>query len=178
MLAVAVPQEDRRLLFTGDVLLPLLQEKDLEQLHGVDWLITDANNRFPAPKTNHWSVTRHEKDEAYLQPWLDSMTPDKLMAPHNYQSYTNYQYLLGFFDDFPEKKDYLLTVLALTARLQPRNLLLAHYSGLEDEKYYGEKVLDTSGLQQWSEQVVSGVVPGTKVIVPETGDLLDLADTK
>ncbi len=174
MLAVAVPQEDRRLLFTGDVLLPLLQEKDLERLRDTDWLITDANNRFPYPKTNHWSVTRHEKDEQYLQPWLKSMTPEKLMAPHNFQSYNNYLYLLGFFSDFPEKEDYLLTLLDFAARLQPRNLLLAHYSGLEDEKYYGETVLDTAGLQRWSEEAAGGVLPETKVQVPETGEIITL----
>ncbi len=174
MLLVEVAPARRRLLFTGDVLLPLLRERDLERLGGVDWLITDANNRFPYPKSNHWSVSRHPGDEKFLEPWLEEMTPDKLMAPHNHQSYANYQYLLGFFEDFPDKKDYLLTVLDFAARIRPGHLLLAHYSGLEDEKYYGEKLLDTEGLRQWSQRTASSAVPGTTVRVPETGEILSL----
>ena len=175
MLQVAVPQAGRQLLFTGDVLLPLIRQQDLEAFSGVDWLITDANNRFPCPKTNHWSVTRHApQDEQYLQPWLDSLSQEMLMAPHNFQSYDNYRYLLDFFRDFPEKDDYLLTLLDFAGQLRPRNLLLAHYSGLEDEKYYGEEVLDTAGLQQWSERLAATVLPDTRVWVPETGEILPL----
>ena len=175
MLRVAVPQAGRHLLFTGDVLLPLIRKKDLETLGSVDWLITDANNRFPCPKTNHWSVTRHEpEDRQYLEPWLEDLTPDSLMAPHNFQSYNNYQYLLDFFRDFPGKEDYQLTLLDFAARLQPRNLLLAHYSGLEDEKCYGGEVLDTAGLQRWAAQITSRLLPHTRVWVPGTGESLSL----
>jgi len=177
MLLLEVPAAEERLLFTGDVLLPLLQEKDLTELHQVDWLITDANNRFPYPKSNHWSVTRHRpEDERYLQPWLENLSREMLMAPHNFQSYDNYRYLLGFFRDFPGKGDYLLTLTDFAARLHPRHLLLAHYSGLEDEKYYGEKVLDTAGLKAWSEKIMTDVLPETSVWVPETGEIIPLKE--
>jgi len=174
MLRVAVPQAGRQLLFTGDVLLPLLQQKDMEGLQNIDWLLADANNRFPYPKTNHWSVTRHPQDDRYLLSWLEKLTPEALMAPHNFQSYTNYSYLLGFFEDFPDKKDYLLTLLDFAVRVRPRNLLLAHYSGMEDEKYYGGELLDTKGLQSWGEQVLKDPLPDTRVWVPETGEELDI----
>ncbi len=174
MLRVAVPQAGQQLLFTGDVLLPLLRQRDLEALNDVDWLLTDANNRFPYPKTNHWSVSRHPQDERYLEPWLQALTPEGLMAPHNFQSYDNYSYLLGFFEDFPDKKNYFLTLLDFALRVRPRNLLLAHYSGLEDEKYYGEEVLDTAGLQSWGERLFAGLLPGTRLMVPDTGEIYAL----
>ena len=175
MLLVEVVPAGKRLLFTGDVLVPMLKQSDIGALHNADWLITDANNRFPYPKSNHWSVTRHTpEDEQYLQPWLEALTPESLMAPHNFQSYTNYQYLLDFVRDFPEKEDYILTVLDFAARIKPKNLLLSHYSGLEDEKYYKDALLDTSGLEKWAQQVVKQAGLSIHVKVPETGEIIGL----
>ncbi len=175
MLLTEITTTGKRVLFTGDVLLPLLRKYDLENLRDVDWLITDANNRFPYPKTNHWSVVRKEpEDQKYLHSWLEKITKDILMGPHNFQSYVNYQYLLDFFRDFPEKEDLILTLFDFAARLRPRRLLLSHYSGVEDEKYYGEPLLDTPGLEKWGQQMTEEAgLPG-QVHVPDTGEIISL----
>ena len=173
MLLVEIVPAGKRLLFTGDVLVPMIRQGDLEMLRGVDWLITDANNRFPYPKTNHWSVVRrHPEDEKYIGPWLKELTEPLMMVPHNFQNYTNYQYLLDYFRDFPEKEDYILTVLDFATRIRPRNLLLAHYSGLEDEKYYKDVLLDTPGLEKWAQETMDDVNLAMKVKVPETGAII------
>ena len=179
MLLVEAEEVGKRLLFTGDVLLPMLRKSDLELLQDVDWMVIDANNRFPCPKTNHWSMVRRKpEDEKYLKPWLEGLTEDVLMQPHNFQSYMNYQYLLDFFRDFPGKEDYLLTVLEFAGQINPANLLLSHYSGFEDEKYYREKLLDTPGLEQWGQKVVKQAGLSIHVKVPETGEIIGLEKKK
>jgi len=175
MLLVEIVPAGPRVLFTGDVLVPMLKKSDIGALHNVDWLVTDANNRFPYPKTNHWSaVRRHPEDGKYMEPWLQELTESLLMAPHNFQNYTNYQYLLDFFRDFPEKEDYIHTVLDFATRIKPRNLLLTHYSGLEDEKYYKDALLDTSGLEKWAQQALNNDQLAVNVKVPETGAVISL----
>ncbi len=175
MLLVEMGEAGKQLLFTGDVLLPMLRRTDMDRLNGVDWLVTDANNRFSYPKTNHWSVMRRQpEDTEYLKPWMESLSEDILMQPHNFQSYVNYQYLLDFFRDFPGKEAYILTVLEFAGHIRPVNLLLSHYSGLEDEKYYGERLLDTPGLEKWGQEVVKRAGLNIMVKVPETGELIGL----
>ncbi len=111
--------------------------------------------------------------------------PDALLITHPHldhtlgmdwiiQSYVNYQYLLDFLRDFPEKEDYALTVLDFTARIHPKNLLFSHYSGLEDEKYYKRALLDTPGLEQWGRQIVRDAGLDGTVRVPETGEIIAL----
>ena len=48
---------DRKIIFTGDILCPLLRKADFRLLSGAVMLFTDANNRFPYPASNHWSIT-------------------------------------------------------------------------------------------------------------------------
>ena len=48
---------NKKVLITGDILLPVLRKNDKELLKNIELLIIDANNRFPYPKCNHWSIT-------------------------------------------------------------------------------------------------------------------------
>ncbi|NOY37878.1 MAG: MBL fold metallo-hydrolase [Chlorobi bacterium] len=165
----------KRIVFTGDLLFPLLRKSDIGHLQGIDWLIADANNRFPYPESNHWSVVRSEpEDHQYLLPWFGELTTDQVMLPHQYQGYREYNYLLKCFQDFPSAKMQPLTVSNLVRRLSPSNLILTHYSGLEDAKYYGEKLLDVQGLEKWGQQMMEKAGVTVKVMVPHTGEILKL----
>jgi len=58
MFLFKIEEKERKIkaLFTGDVLCPLLRDIDYTTLEGIDLLVADANNRYPYPKSNHWSV--------------------------------------------------------------------------------------------------------------------------
>jgi len=175
MLLFDIQPAGKNILFTGDVLIPLICESDLEKLQYVNWLIVDANNRFPYPVTNHWSVARKEpEDGKYIASWLEGLTEDILMWPHNFQSYSNYQYILDFFRDFPEKKDYFLTALDFVKKLRPQHLILSHYSGIEDQRYYRQELLNDYSLEQWAKQIINEKGLTVEVQVPETGEKISL----
>lgn len=172
MLLFSVQSLKKRIIFTGDLLFPMLRKKDLEKLHGADWLVADANNRFPYPKSNHWSVTRHKpEDEQFLGPWIKQLSPDQVMIPHQNLGYPEYEYLLEGFRDYPLDKR-LLTVEELVTVTEPANLLLTHYSGTEDLRYYGQPLLDTREMHQWA--VREFAESKTNLHVSHSGDLLPI----
>jgi len=76
----------KRVLFTGDLITPLLRNSDRKALTGVDLMVVDCNNRFSWPRTNHWSfagLPDHAlKRSPGLQAYLEHMTPEDFMEPH------------------------------------------------------------------------------------------------
>ena len=46
----------QKIIFSGDLLSPLIRETDYTRLQGAKYLFADVNNRFPYPRTNHWSL--------------------------------------------------------------------------------------------------------------------------
>lgn len=163
---------DVKILFTGDLLFPLLRRIDLEVLVDLSWLVSDANNRFPWPRSNHWSVVRKiPEDKTYLDPWLKNLSVTDIMIPHNNLGYAEFAYLQESIKDF-SIAERVLTVKELAELTSSRNILLTHYSGLEDQKYYGEKMLDGPALKKWAgEQFRNRKVD---VHVPGTGDILSV----
>lgn len=161
----------QQILFTGDVLLPLLRKSDLEQLRGLPWLVADANNRFPYPGSNHWSVSHHPPEEkAYISEWVDHLLPGILWEPHIGEAGKNRIYMESFQNEFPDKNTWLFTLMDLLQKIRAQNVILSHYSGLEDRKYYGEKILDTVELHRWGQKELARQGLTTKVWVPETGE--------
>ena len=58
----------------------------ISPFEGVDMLVVDTNNRFPWPRTNHWSFAGHpenplERSEV-LQSFLEKLTWEDVAAPH------------------------------------------------------------------------------------------------
>ena len=50
--------------------------------------------------------------------------------------------------------------------------MLVHYSGLEDEKYYHEAVLDRSGLEAWVTDMARLQGMSSRFMVPLSGSPL------
>jgi hypothetical protein len=166
-----------RVLFTGDLLSPLLRKQDLAVLDGVDLVICDANNRYPYPGTNHWSIRQIPDDSAagFLNDFLDDLTLEKLLLPHAQSSiqYQDRQYLEQFSDDFV-MGDQPFVLLEFLNRISPRNAAIVHYSGSEDKKYYDHPVLSSQELSSWLVNEFRKALPDVQGIVPGAGKVMDV----
>ena len=139
MMVLFEPEKARRVLITGDILFPLLREIDRFALQGVDFLITDANNRFPFPRSNHWSFISNGKSPAGMRDHLNEFTEnlhvENVLAPH--LSATGNDESLQFFEDIRQSfghEDICFSVLDFARIILPGRILCVHYSGGEDRK--------------------------------------------
>ena len=155
MLNFLFPKE-KRCVFTGDVLIPLLREKDLNALCSADWLFADSNNRLPYPKSNHWSIASNcERNKtSRLKEFLSKLPVSQLLVPQLKLEIC--RGTLSYFDDWMAEnitaKGYekYTSVLNFCQEIQPKNVVLVHYGGAEDYRYYREKLLNVSDLVEWS----------------------------
>jgi glyoxylase-like metal-dependent hydrolase (beta-lactamase superfamily II) len=163
---------NRKVLFTGDMLVPLLRKEDYEQLRGVDLLVVDSNNRFPWPRTNHWSFAGSPGDplkrSKELEILANGLSLEQALRPHLHEgiSDNNLSYLSGLEREWVATEA-PLTILEFLERIRPRRVVLVHYSGTEDRKHHGQEILDPAGLQAWvSETARTAGFPG-EIVVPE-----------
>ena len=167
-------------LFTGDMLCPLLRKKDWETISRCKNVFIDANNRFPYPASNHGSIISFEPDSQKqskrLGDWFGKVNFNYIISPHVQSEYNKVHHT--YFEEF--LKDYL-TVSELPATVQDfanqskiPNMHLIHYGGMEDGKYYSQKVLSSATLEEWTKKQfeMSGLVGA--INVPLTGDCISL----
>ena len=169
----------RRVLFTGDLLSPLLRRGDYQQLKGVDMLVVDTNNRFPWPRTNHWSFAGHplhplERSEV-LQSFLEKLTWEDVTDPHHVsasaeQSRTYFQQVRDEWNVVRQP----FTLLEFLRIIEPQQVVMVHYSGAEDLKYYSESVFTASQLSSWAIRTAESVGLSSKLIVPNTGQMIPI----
>jgi hypothetical protein len=160
----------KRILFTGDLFSPLLREPDYQQLFGVDLLVVDSNNRFPWPRTNHWSFAGHpvhpmERSEP-LRSFLQETEQTGFTAPHQEVCRTAYFRQLEKEWNVATQP---FTILEFMNRIRPRKVVLVHYSGAEDQKYYGEPLLKAGELESWVRETASAAGIDAEFIIPEAG---------
>lgn len=160
-------------LFSGDVLLPVLNEQAYEKLSNVDYLVVDANNRFPYPWSNHWSISRGEdQGEKYLNDFLRKLDLSSVLAPFTSSfAYADLpDYFKGFEVQFKKKDNLLLTVFDLVQQIHPKKTLPVHYSGQEDKSYYHKPILNSTELQNWLINASNKLSFTTIFVVAEIGD--------
>lgn len=170
----------KRILFTGDILAPLLRNEDYENLRGIDLLVVDANNRFPWPRTNHWSFAASPSDPlersrtlaAYVEAldWALVSSPQLQMgiSAHN-------QAFLSQLEKEWNAESLPMTILEFMKRIEPGRVLLVHYSGAEDRKYSQEDLLSTSGLEKWASSTAASAGIKGEIMVPESGLRIELS---
>jgi glyoxylase-like metal-dependent hydrolase (beta-lactamase superfamily II) len=163
----------RKVLFTGDLLFPLMTRKVKEELLFPHLVFADANNCFPYPGSNHWSLVS-EDPKNYLQSFLDGASLSKLISPHLNpalpDSYFNY------FDTLlaePWEMGPYLSIFDFIQQVKPQKVCLMHYSGLEDRKYYQQDLLSMDGLEQWTLEKAQDYAIYTDFRVPKVGDLIN-----
>ncbi len=170
---------DRKILITGDMLVPMLREEDYERLQGTDLLVVDTNNRFPWPRTNHWSFAGSTVDplkrSENLETFAGGLSREEALRPHMHEgiSKKNLSYLSRLKQEWAAREA-PLSILELLDRIRPKKVVLVHYSGTEDRKHHGKKILDPAGLQAWvSETARAAGFPG-EIVVPKTGQRIQI----
>lgn len=163
--------DNRRILFTGDLLAPLIGKEDIGRLKGIDMLVVDTNNRFPWPRTNHWSFAASAEDPCIrnktLEAFAEDLSWDKVSAPHLKKgiSEKSRAYLSQLENEWDPAK-VPLTILEFLSEVQPKGVMLVHYSGAEDRKYNGEEILSGPQLGAWASQTAGQAGFVGEILVP------------
>ena len=162
---------DNKIIFTGDLLCPILRQEDFKELKGVRYLVSDSNNRFPYPRSNHWGIVNSNAypDKKHFQTWKDGLILEDLFEPLG----KTIAGLKTFSSELKNEKNWknrlCFTLAALVMKIQPEITLPVHYSGQEDEKYYGEEILCSTGLRKWLKELEPRINFSTSFEVPENG---------
>lgn len=164
----------QKVIFSGDLLCPLIRKTDYARLQGAKYLFADVNSRFPYPRTNHWSLVR-EGNKGYLSSWLEGITMEDLFRPHrsNKKDSVLPDYLQSLLQDGCQLEDLYWSLLEWVKQLNPEKILLVHYSGREDEKYHDKPLLDGQQLEAWVQQQAAIQGIQYEFVAPETGDWLE-----
>ena len=169
----------RRILFTGDILAPLLRREDYDKLQGIDMLVVDANNRFPWPRTNHWSFAGSPSDplerSRVLKDFVEALDWPLVSFPQLKEGIsTHNQAFISQLEKEWDTEGLPLTILEFMTRIEPARVMLVHYSGAEDRKYSGEDLLSAIGLENWaSRTAASAGIPG-EIMVPGSGQRIQV----
>jgi len=168
-----------RVLFTGDLQIPLLRSEDYDHLKGLDLVVVDTNNRFPWPRTNHWSFAGHPlnpmKRSDALQKFLKGLQWEDVIEPHD--PITAGESTQTYFRKLKEEWNVMglsLTILEFLRRIEPQLVMPVHYSGAEDLKYYGESIVPASELLSWITRTAESAGIGSRFIIPDSGQVIPI----
>jgi hypothetical protein len=147
-------------ILSGDLLCPLVAPDDYHLLRGVRVAYVDANTRFPAPNSGHWSIIENNpQGQDELAAWIGVHSIHELLTPHADLSLLRSGLNLG--------TDLCWSIKSFVERIEPQMVSLVHYSGYED----GE-ILDDVRLQRWLPSHVSAATWK----IPRPGDEFVLYD--
>ncbi len=162
----------KMILLTGDILCPVLRKKDYDELNDIPVMISDANNRFPYPSSNHWSITPNNPGNNslsdYLVEYRKKLSPAEILSTH-LLPFTDRKYL-DYFDEWLGEfyhSETELSILDFCKRIKPKQTFLVHYGGGEDEKHYHQDRLNKTELESWAQSVANNY---TVFKVPVSGD--------
>ncbi len=180
MLLFQIQEENQvlKILFTGDILCPLLRNDDYTDLKNIDLMVTDANNRFPYPKSNHWSILAgtDQQQSNYLKEFIHESSIGTFISPHLKDNIS--KSYCRCFDYFLNKEchpeAFHFTVESFMKAINPKKVAFIHYSGSEDQKYYNEKILKDSELINWINQSIRLFNSNTRFFVPYVSQHIEL----
>jgi glyoxylase-like metal-dependent hydrolase (beta-lactamase superfamily II) len=166
----------KKILFTGDLITPLLREEDYAELEDVDLVVVDSNNRFPWPRTNHWSFSGHpERPMERAGPLLDFL---EKMDPHDFTDLHEmpaHAVTGPYLDTVRKQWDPVrqpFTLLEFVQRIRPGRVALVHYSGSEDERHYGLPRLSATELLDWALKTSAAAGGRAAFHIPAAGENL------
>ena len=169
--------DDKRILFTGDLFSPLLRQEDYTHLNSIDMVVADSNNRFPWPRTNHWSFSGHPVDPLQrnesLTSYLETLGWEEVTGPHSMSvaGESTRAYFNGLKEEW-SLSDQPFTVVEFLQKIEPLQVVLVHYSGMEDAKYHDEAILNSGQLLNWITRTAHDSGIGSRFIVPQTGEVI------
>lgn len=167
-----------RILFTGDLFSPLLREEDYHQLGEIHMMVVDTNNRFPWPRTNHWSFAGDReipvKRNDTLETFMEKLEWETVCGPHELQEAGDQS--RAYFNQLKEEwstDKQALTIMEFLKRIRSERVMLVHYSGMEDQKYYGQESLPSGELLSWVSSTAALAGIDSKFIIPESGQIIE-----
>ena len=167
----------KRILFTGDILSPLLRSHDYEILQNIDMLVVDSNNRFPYPEANHWSFAGDPADPMKrsdrLVSFIEKLGTDEMLEPQRRQ--VSDKASEPFFSTIEQEYDPMVqpfTLLEFIRIIRPGTVVLVHYSGSEDEKYYGAPIFPEEELLRWVSRTAQTAEIEAQFIIPSPGQTI------
>ena len=165
----------KKIIFTGDILCPLIRKTDYEKLNNPDFLFADANNRYPCPASNHWSILSSfiNENKNYLENWKSKINLSGLIKPHknNNSNKITSNYLDEVISEQYQKLDMPLSILEFTKLIKPKKIGLVHYSGLEDFKYYKQRIFSKIELLEWCRTAIGGKYG---ITIPTSGEIFKI----
>jgi len=177
--AGAEGEGSKKIVFTGDILCPLLRKADYRYLQEADYLFTDANNRFPYPSSNHWSISPDAPDgsgeSGFLRAFREKISCTHLIAPHI--PVARDPEIHAYFDEFLAYCDERipLSVFEFVERINPGKVCLVHYGGMEDRNHHGESLLNPVQLENWTNAKAELKGLASSFLVPRPGDIYEIA---
>lgn len=182
MLIVQAPEHTSRpVIFTGDLLCPLLREKDYRKISGAGILFIDCNNRFPYPESNHISFSRYDpeskKISSRLTKWLGKTSIDTLLNPHRHDAMTHEEkiYWEEFRQEIQQPDQLTFTILDFLKRCPVPWVYLIHYFGYYDLELYQQNLLDSRKLNSWVSITAGQETLNDLIIsVPEPGEVYEI----
>lgn len=168
-------------LFTGDLLCPLLREGDYKELSGCEVIYVDCNNRFPYPKSNHWSIAKpdhfgNSPSELFTNWYNEKGKNLSWLCRPNIPIEFNPQ-IHNYFNDFIRqqsiKNTIPFTVFDFGKKIKPKNVNLVHYSGKEDNQHNNHEIMNETKLKKWANESAKKIGLKSKFLVPKVGDEFD-----
>lgn len=173
--------EDRKsVLFTGDMLCPLVRQKDLKTMSQAQQVYIDSNNRYPYPKSNHGSILsidpQTEKKSNFLDEWQKKVSFNYLISPHVKPQFNevHHNYFNELQQEFLGVEHYSATVFDFVKATQIKNVQLVHFGGMEDMEYYSCAEPSVKELEDWVRNKANDIGLSNSFHVPFTGDIQQL----
>jgi hypothetical protein len=164
-----------KIIFSGDLICPLLRKADYRYLRNAGMAFLDSNNRYPYTNSNHWSICSEGPDgkseSKYLKAYKQQLSCTHLMAAH--LPVKRDPVIHSYFDEFLAYCDENMpfSVFDFNRRVTPKQTMLMHYSGMEDRNYGDGELLNPVQLENWANAEAERRGIGSTFIVPRPGDL-------
>jgi hypothetical protein len=169
-----------KVIFTGDMLCPLLREKDYRFIKESDVVYIDCNNRFSYPKSNHGSLITempgNNSESKFLTEWKKEIYISFLIAPHLEKKFdiAKHSYFDEFLSDNPDLAKIPFSIIDFIKKTNIPFVNLVHYSGYEDKKFYNQEILDDRTLEKFANDNGLSCKLTAKFSVPKVGDIYEL----
>jgi len=168
-----------KVLFSGDLLCPLLRKADYRYIKDSSMVFLDANNRFPYTSSNHWSICSEgpdgERESKYLKSFREHLSCTHLINSH--LPIGRDEIAHAYFDEFLAYCDEQIpfSVFDFCKKVTPQKTMLVHYSGMEDKNHNGEDILNPVQLENWSNAEAECREINSQFLVPQPGDHFEIS---
>lgn len=172
-------EDPEKILFSGDLLCPLLRKADYRHIKDSSMVFLDANNRFPYTPSNHWSICSEGPDGAgeskYLKSFRQQISCTHLIASH--LPVSRDEIIHAYFDEFLAYCDEHIpfSVFDFCKKVTPEKTMLIHYSGMEDRNHNGEDILNPVQLENWVNAEAERREIKSRFLVPQPGNLFEIS---